>query len=113
MKFGVILCSLVLCSCGTIAPRYVTSDSVAMSGTHQDSGIVQWVFNSDHEIIGGLVRQDYAANYFWLVKAYGSKIAPPVTTPRSLSPRGSGFYFADKQTLAQYAELVGVETNSP
>lgn len=98
----------------TIAPRQVTSATIAPSGTHQDAGLVDWAFDAQGRISGAYVRQDYVDNYRAMIKTYGAKLAPLVTTPRSVKATDSpGIYLVDLQTVSQYAQLIGISINTP
>lgn len=105
--------AFLLSSC-TMAPREVTSATIAPSGTHQDAGIVDWAFDAQGHVSGAYVRQDYVDNYRAMIKAYGSKLVPAVTAPRSVKATDSpGICLADLQTVSQYAQLIGLEINGP
>lgn len=112
MKFAsFLLCSLFLAGC-TIAPKYVTSATVETMGSYQDAGIVDWYY-VNNKIVGAYVVPEYVQNYRYLVKTYGNKLTPPVTSPRSVGGEHEGLYVVDIETLAQYAKLTGNEINNP
>lgn len=95
---------LALSSC-TIAPRYVTSDTVGIVDNHSDAGIVSWAKN------GAFVRLGYVQNYRYLVSKYGSKLTPPVTKPLPVIQANDGLYYVGDSILVQYAQLTGIEIN--
>lgn len=107
-----LLLSFCLAGC-TIAPQQVTSDSVAVVDGHQDAGIISFSYDESGAIKGAYVRLGYVTEYRRMIKAQGLLIQPPVTSPRPILSAGNDLYYVDATVLSQYAQLVGLEINSP
>lgn len=100
MKFAAFALSLVLLIGCTITPPAVVPAGPSLDHGVANSGVLMAYTNRTY-----LVTPLFAERYAALCARYGSKLIPPMTTPRWIVPTGTNTYLITSDGMAAFAEM--------
>ena len=96
---GVMGVMLLAAGC-TVAPRVEQAAGPSLDGGVANSGVLE-VLPVRCYLVTSLFAERYAA----LVTMYGSKLVPPMTSPRWITPAGTNTFVITSDGMAAFMEL--------
>jgi hypothetical protein len=100
MKFAACALSLLILAGCAITPHIVQPTGPSLDGGVPNSGVLEILTNRCY-LVTPLFNDRYGA----LVKLYGSKLIPPMTAPRWITPTTNGEFIITSDGLAAFIEL--------
>lgn len=100
MKYAAFALSLSLFLAGCVTPHIVQPKGPSLDGGVANSGIIQALPGKCF-----LVTPLFSERYESLVQQYGSKLIPPMTAPRWITPTGTNTFVITSDGIAAFAEL--------
>ena len=98
MKFAACAISLMLLAGCTMTPPVVTPSAPSLDAGVANSGVL--ALTPGH---GAVVTRFFAERYAALVKLYGTRLIPPMTQPRWITPTTTNTFVITSDGLAAFA----------